>query len=42
MNSETGEPLDTLNSDVLKWAKSIGSNAMTVTDIISSRDPFVS
>ncbi|KAM0732663.1 Long-chain-fatty-acid--CoA ligase ACSBG2 [Formica fusca] len=41
VNSETGEPLDTLNPDVLKWAKSIGSNAETVTDVISSRDPFI-
>lgn len=42
MNNETGEPLDTLNPEVLKWAKSVGSNAETVTDIISSRDPLVS
>ncbi|XP_070163763.1 long-chain-fatty-acid--CoA ligase ACSBG2 isoform X2 [Polyergus mexicanus] len=41
MNTETGEPLDTLNPDVLKWAKSIGSNAETVTDVISSRDPLI-
>lgn len=42
MDSETGKPLDTLNPDVLKWAKSIGSDAKTVTDVISSRDPLVS
>lgn len=42
MNSETGEPLDTLNPDILKWTKSIGSNAKTVTDVINSRDPLVS
>lgn len=42
MNEETGAPLDTLNSDVLKWTKSIGSSAKTVTEIISSRDPLVS
>lgn len=41
MDSETGEPLDTLNPDVLKWAKSIGSYAETVTDVISSRDPLI-
>ncbi|XP_050448457.1 very long-chain-fatty-acid--CoA ligase bubblegum [Cataglyphis hispanica] len=41
MDSETGEPLDTLNPDVLKWAKSIGSDAKTVTDVISSRDPLI-
>lgn len=42
MNNDTGAPLDTLNPDVLKWAKSIGSKAETVTDVISSRDPLVS
>jgi len=42
MNEETGAPLDTLNPDVLKWAKSIGSSAETVTEVISSRDPAVS
>ncbi|EFN72902.1 Long-chain-fatty-acid--CoA ligase ACSBG2 [Camponotus floridanus] len=41
MNSETGEPLDTLNPSVLQWAKSIGSNAKTVTDVISSHDPLI-
>jgi len=42
MNEETGAPLDTLNPDVLKWAKSIGSSAKTVTEVISSRDQAVS
>lgn len=42
MNEETGKPLDMLNSDVLKWANSIGSNAQTVTEVINSRDPIVS
>lgn len=41
MNNDTGAPLDTLNPDVLKWAKSIGSKAETVTDVISSRDPLI-
>ncbi|XP_070524552.1 very long-chain-fatty-acid--CoA ligase bubblegum isoform X2 [Cardiocondyla obscurior] len=41
MNEETGEPLDTLNSNVLKWAKSIGSSAKTVTEVIGSRDPAI-
>lgn len=41
MNSETGEPLDMLNPDTLKWAKSIGSKAKTVTEVVKSRDPFV-
>jgi len=42
INEDTGAPLDTLNPDVLKWAKSIGSSAKTVTEVISSRDPPVS
>lgn len=42
MNEDTGEPLDTLNSEVLKWAKSIGSSVKTVTEVINSRDPIVS
>ncbi|XP_071654143.1 long-chain-fatty-acid--CoA ligase ACSBG2 isoform X2 [Temnothorax longispinosus] len=41
MNEETGEPLDTLNSEVLKWAKSLGSSAKTVTEVISSRDSAI-
>ncbi|XP_011151230.1 long-chain-fatty-acid--CoA ligase ACSBG2 isoform X2 [Harpegnathos saltator] len=41
MNNDTGEPLDTLNPDVLKWAKSIGSKAKTVTDVINSRDSLI-
>ncbi|XP_036139807.1 very long-chain-fatty-acid--CoA ligase bubblegum [Monomorium pharaonis] len=41
MNQETGAPLDTLSPDVLKWAKSINSNAKTVTEVISSRDPAI-
>ena len=42
MNEETGAPLDTLASDVLKWAQSIGSSAKTVTEVINSRDEAVS
>lgn len=42
MNEETGTPLNTLNPDVLKWAKSIDSSAKTVTEVINSRDPAVS
>lgn len=41
MNPDTGEPLDTLTPDNLKWAKSIGSDAKTVTEIVNSRDPAV-
>ncbi|KAL6266397.1 hypothetical protein P5V15_003250 [Pogonomyrmex californicus] len=41
MNENTGEPLDTLNPDVLKWAKSIGSHATTVKEIINTRDPLI-
>lgn len=39
---ETGEPLDTLTEDVLKWTKSISSQVKTVTEVINSRDPIVS
>lgn len=42
MNVETTAPLDTLTSDVLKWAKSIGSTAETVTNVINTHDPLVS
>ncbi|KAG5326761.1 ACBG2 ligase, partial [Acromyrmex heyeri] len=41
INEETGAPLDTLTPDVLKWAQSIGSNAKTVTEVISSRDAAI-
>ncbi|XP_011347791.1 long-chain-fatty-acid--CoA ligase ACSBG2 [Ooceraea biroi] len=41
MSIDTGEPLDTLNPDVLQWAKSIGSKATTVTEVINSRDPLI-
>lgn len=42
MDNDSETPVDTLNTDVLEWAKSIGSKAKTVTDVISSRDPLVS
>lgn len=42
MNNNTGGPLDTLNTDALNWAKSIGSKAKTITEIVNSRDPLVS
>jgi len=41
MNSNN-EPLDTLDPNVIKWARSLGSQAETVTGIINSRDPVVS
>ncbi|XP_014480935.1 PREDICTED: very long-chain-fatty-acid--CoA ligase bubblegum [Dinoponera quadriceps] len=41
MDTETGAPLDTLNPDVVNWAKSIGSQAKTITDVISSHDPLI-
>ncbi|XP_011693224.1 PREDICTED: very long-chain-fatty-acid--CoA ligase bubblegum [Wasmannia auropunctata] len=41
MDEETGAPLDTLNPDVSKWAKSIGSSAKTVTEVISTRDTAI-
>ncbi|XP_011874843.1 PREDICTED: very long-chain-fatty-acid--CoA ligase bubblegum isoform X2 [Vollenhovia emeryi] len=41
INEETGSPLDKLNPYVLKWAKSIGSSAETVSEVINSRDPII-
>ncbi|XP_014609244.1 PREDICTED: long-chain-fatty-acid--CoA ligase ACSBG2 isoform X1 [Polistes canadensis] len=38
---DTGEPLDELTSDTLRWLKSIGSNAKTVSEIVNSKDPLV-
>lgn len=42
MNVETGEPLDMLSTEALKWAKSIGSKAESVTEVINTKDPLVS
>lgn len=41
MNADSGEPLDTLAEDTLNWAKSIGSNAKTVTEVLSTKDPAI-
>lgn len=40
-NADTGESSDMLTPSTLKWLKSIGSAAKTVSEIISSKDPFV-
>lgn len=42
MDSESGAPLDMLQADVLKWLKSIGSKAKTVSEIVKTHDPSVS
>ncbi|XP_015517934.1 very long-chain-fatty-acid--CoA ligase bubblegum isoform X1 [Neodiprion lecontei] len=41
LNPETGAPLDTLSPLTLSWAKSIGSKAKTVTEVIQSKDPAI-
>nr|XP_012147854.1 PREDICTED: very long-chain-fatty-acid--CoA ligase bubblegum isoform X2 [Megachile rotundata] len=41
MDINTGEPKDTFTPDTLKWLKSIGSTAKTVTDVLNTRDPLV-
>ena len=42
MDPDTGEPLDTLTEATRKWAKSIGSKAKTVTEVLQTHDPAVS
>lgn len=33
INSETGEPLDELETETMKWVSSLGSTATTVSEI---------
>ena len=42
MNVETGEPLDELLPEALKWAKSLGSKSKSVTEVLNTQDPLVS
>lgn len=42
MDPDTGEPLDTLTAATRSWAKSIGSKATTVTEVLTTQDPAVS
>ncbi|XP_014203362.1 very long-chain-fatty-acid--CoA ligase bubblegum isoform X2 [Copidosoma floridanum] len=41
INTETGEPMDPLASDALKWAKSLGSKSRTLPEVLNSQDPLV-
>ncbi|XP_058801274.1 very long-chain-fatty-acid--CoA ligase bubblegum-like isoform X2 [Phymastichus coffea] len=41
MNAESGEPLDALSAETHKWAKSIGSKAESVKDVINTHDPLI-
>lgn len=38
MDSITGEPLDKLNSEAIKFCQSVGSQATTVTEIVVQHD----
>lgn len=37
----TGEPLDTLNLEAIKFCREVGSQATTVSEILDLRDPMV-
>ncbi|XP_014226106.1 very long-chain-fatty-acid--CoA ligase bubblegum isoform X1 [Trichogramma pretiosum] len=41
MDIESGEPLDKLLPEVQKWAKSLGSQAKTVSEVIKTQDPLI-
>ncbi|XP_012264154.1 very long-chain-fatty-acid--CoA ligase bubblegum isoform X2 [Athalia rosae] len=41
VDNETGAPLDTLTKATQKWARSIGSKAQTVTEVIQNKDPVI-
>lgn len=41
INSETGEPLDELETETMKWVSSLGSTATTVSEILQSKDAAV-
>ncbi|XP_011500028.1 PREDICTED: very long-chain-fatty-acid--CoA ligase bubblegum-like isoform X2 [Ceratosolen solmsi marchali] len=41
MNLETGEPLDILSLDSRKWAKSLGSQVKTLSEVLSTQDPII-
>lgn len=42
MNSNTGDPLDELDTETKKWVASLGSKATTISEIVKSKDPAVS
>ncbi|XP_008544493.1 very long-chain-fatty-acid--CoA ligase bubblegum isoform X1 [Microplitis demolitor] len=41
MDPDTGGPLDALSPTVISWAKSIGSKAKTLSEVLSTRDPLI-
>lgn len=41
MDADTAEPKDELLPMTKLWAKSIGSNAKTVSEVLNPRDPAV-
>lgn len=41
MDPDTGEPLDALLPTTISWAKSIGSKAKTLSEVLNTRDPLV-
>ncbi|XP_026731627.1 long-chain-fatty-acid--CoA ligase ACSBG2-like isoform X2 [Trichoplusia ni] len=41
VNSETGDPLDDLESETCKWVASLGSTATKVSQIVSTKDPLI-
>lgn len=42
VNTDTGEPLDELDTETKKWAANLGSKAKTVSEIVNTKDPAVS
>lgn len=41
MDKVSGEPLDELSLEAIKFCRSMGSQASTVTDIVTLQDPLV-
>ncbi|XP_030033361.2 long-chain-fatty-acid--CoA ligase ACSBG2 isoform X2 [Manduca sexta] len=41
VNSETGEPMDELETDTKRWVASLGSNATTISQITRTKDEAV-
>ncbi|CAD6224814.1 GSCOCG00005566001-RA-CDS [Cotesia congregata] len=41
MDPDTGEPLDALLPTTISWAKSIGSKAKTLSEVLNTRDPLI-
>lgn len=42
MSPDTGDPLDTLASETIKWAKGLGSTSTTLSEVLSKKDSVVS